>query len=61
MRWLLLVVLVLAGCDSTEPDHGCIGPFYGQPNANGERVVMWECWGGDLPPGFVAGDSLRIR
>lgn len=58
--WKLLVVVLLAGC-ATEPDHGCEGPVYGQPNANGDRVEVWECWGGDLPPGFVAGDSLRLR
>ena len=55
MRYLLLLLVVLlSGCNQFFPegetDHGCVGPFYGEPNANGQRVEVWECWGGELPP-----------
>lgn len=58
MRWMLL--LFLAGCASTEPDHGCVELTPTNAVPNGTQV--WECWGGDLPPGFapMLGDSLQL-
>lgn len=60
--WLLLIL----GCHLPEPSSGCMDPVYGQPNANGDRTVVIECWGPDwedhLPEGFTASDpSVRLE